>query len=337
MKYMPSFSFLPRLGGRRAAFKLGVIVTLAIAVGANIAVLGNLGVLFGNAVPGAANQSLLEPYFQPLGMKALLPSMWGIQRSMYDRLAASLGGRADTALYWQRGATLSDKSGGNSAHFAYLKVTPSMARVLGVQVVAGRGLSATDMQRGATPRNPVKRSIPARGLDRCPYWIPACAGMTEGSSCRRQSRSADRKDFGADVQFRPDAVGRVHGLTAGQAQREAGAIAQAQAEAAGVGFEVRGGQRIVGQKWHDFEVQSLDIACKFVWCQAVAGNPRGHFRKIDGRYAGAVNDCRNDFATGFFEQVRQEGRCIQNAHSRSASRRRSAMNSSTTFLGLWSP
>lgn len=136
------------LRGRRMAFKLGVIVTLAIAIGANIAVLGNLGVLFGPVVPGATHQNLIEPYLQPMEFKALSPSSMGVSRPVYDALAATLKGRADTALYWLRDGGLSI-NGGNPQRFIYLSTTPSLAEVLGVHVVAGRMLNAADSLPGA--------------------------------------------------------------------------------------------------------------------------------------------------------------------------------------------
>ncbi|MGH8278638.1 MAG: hypothetical protein ACRETQ_03615, partial [Gammaproteobacteria bacterium] len=84
------------LRGRRVAFKLGVIATLAIASGANIAVLGNLGVFFGPVVPGAARRHFLEPWMELTAYKALPPDDIGIFRPIYDKLEKSLHGRAQT-------------------------------------------------------------------------------------------------------------------------------------------------------------------------------------------------------------------------------------------------
>lgn len=138
------------LRGRRMAFKLGVIATLAIAIGANIAVLGNLGVLFGPVVPGATHQNMLEPYLQPMEFKALSPSSMGVSRPVYDAFAATLKGRADTALYWLLRGTLTINSG-NSQQLVYLRATPSLAEVLGVHVIAGRMLNAADSLPDAAP------------------------------------------------------------------------------------------------------------------------------------------------------------------------------------------
>lgn len=151
MKRFAPVSFLPKLGGRRASFKIGVVATLAIAVAANIAVLGNLGVLFGQVVPGAVHQNLYEPYFQALDYKAMPASQMGIFRPAYDRLAVSLKGRGETALYQERGAMLSGSASGAPIRFVYLGVTPSLAQVLGVQAVAGRMLDAADSKQGAEP------------------------------------------------------------------------------------------------------------------------------------------------------------------------------------------
>lgn len=142
-------SFLPRLGGRRASFKIGVVATLTIAVAANIAVLGNLGVLFGHVVPGAQHQNLLVPYFQPLQYKALSPSQWGIYRPVYDRLTDSLTGHADLALYKTRDGMLGASDSRNPTRFVYLYVTPSLAQVLGVHAVSGRMFTTADEKRGA--------------------------------------------------------------------------------------------------------------------------------------------------------------------------------------------
>ncbi|MGH8274162.1 MAG: FtsX-like permease family protein [Gammaproteobacteria bacterium] len=156
MKRFTSFSFLPRLGGRRASFKLGVIATLAIAVAANIAVLGNLGVLFGNVVPGASHSNLLEPHLQALETTADA-SGFGIFRPVYDRLSASLKGRAETALYQLQGGSIG--SGSHKRRIAFLQTTPSLARVLGVDVVAGRSLTKSDSTPGAPPVIVVSASL----------------------------------------------------------------------------------------------------------------------------------------------------------------------------------
>ncbi|MGA9851700.1 MAG: FtsX-like permease family protein [Gammaproteobacteria bacterium] len=136
------------LHGRRLSFKLGVIATLAIAVAANIAVLGNLGVLFGPVVPGATHQHLIEPYLQPMEFKALPPSAMGVSRPVYDGLASTLKGRAETALYWSLSGTLSINNG-NPRQIAYVRATPSLAQVLGIQVMAGRMLNSADSLPGA--------------------------------------------------------------------------------------------------------------------------------------------------------------------------------------------
>ena len=139
---------LPRLSGRRAAFKIGVVATLAIAVAANVAVLGNLGVLFGRVVPGASHRNLYEPHMDALEATAGA-SRIGIFRPVYDRLSTSLKGRAETALYQLRGGTLG--KGANKKRFVFLFVTPSLSRVLGTRVVAGRALDAADGKPDAAP------------------------------------------------------------------------------------------------------------------------------------------------------------------------------------------
>ena len=139
---------LPRLTGRRASFKIGVVATLAIAVAANVAVLGNLGVLFGPVVPGASHRDLYEPHLDALEATADT-SQIGIFRPVYDRLSTSLKGRAETALYQLRGGTLG--KGANEKRFFFLFVTPSLSHVLGTHVVAGRALDAADTKPGATP------------------------------------------------------------------------------------------------------------------------------------------------------------------------------------------
>ncbi|MGH8128628.1 MAG: ABC transporter permease [Gammaproteobacteria bacterium] len=151
MKNFAPASFLPRFGGRRASFKTGVVATLAIAVAANIAVLGNLGVLFGNVVPGASHRNLYEPYFQTLAYKSMPSYQLGIFRPVYTRFADSLKGRADTALYQLQGGKLKISASGNPIRFIYLNTTPSLADTLGVQVVAGRALVPADAQPGAAP------------------------------------------------------------------------------------------------------------------------------------------------------------------------------------------
>lgn len=138
------------LRGQRLPFKLGVIATLAIAIGANIAVLGNLGVFFGPVVPGATHQNLIEPWLQPMQFKALSPSSMGVSRPVYDALAAKLQGRAETALFWSLGGTLT-RTNGDSKQLAYIRTTPSLAEVLGVNVIAGRMLQASDSLPGAAP------------------------------------------------------------------------------------------------------------------------------------------------------------------------------------------
>lgn len=148
MKRLPAL--LPRLAGRRASFKIGVVATLAIAVAANVAVLSNLGVMFGRVVPGGAHQHLVEPYIKALGLKAVPPSEVGIFRPAYDQLQKDIGNRGQVALYKFTGGKLQL---GNSApvRFPYLAVTPSLAAVLGIQVSAGRALTRADMKPGATP------------------------------------------------------------------------------------------------------------------------------------------------------------------------------------------
>lgn len=138
------------LRGRRLAFKLGVIATLAIAIGANIAVLGNLGVLFGPTVPGATHKHFLEPWMELTAFKALPSDDIGIFRPVYDELEKSLHDRAQTALYQLYGGTLSAING-PTQRLAYLRVTPSLAEVLGVRPVAGRLLNAGDSRPGAAP------------------------------------------------------------------------------------------------------------------------------------------------------------------------------------------
>lgn len=144
-----SLSFLPRFCGQRKSFKVGVIATLAITVAANISVLGNLGVIFGNTIPGAANQNLYEPYFRALKLKSAPTEAFGIFRPVYDNLATLLDGRADTALYQISGGILGE--GPRKKLLDYLYVTPSLAKVLGVHVVAGRSIRPSDMASGAAP------------------------------------------------------------------------------------------------------------------------------------------------------------------------------------------
>ncbi len=145
MKYL--FSFLPRLGGRRKAFKIGVIATLAIAVGANIAVLGNLGVLFGRVVPGATHRTLLSPYLQS-SQRSLPSALQGVPRPIYQRLAKAIEGRVRLAAFQTyRGDASSKQAYENSTNFA--KTTPSLARVLGIHPVAGRLLNTDDAKPGA--------------------------------------------------------------------------------------------------------------------------------------------------------------------------------------------
>lgn len=143
-------SFLHGFGGRRTAFKFGVVATLAIAVAANVAVLGNLGVLFGRVVPGAAHQHLVEPYIQALGFKATPITEMGMFRPVYDKLQKDIQGHGQIALYKFTGGML--QVGDNRPiRFPYLTVTPSLSRVLGVHVIAGRELSAADTKTGAEP------------------------------------------------------------------------------------------------------------------------------------------------------------------------------------------
>lgn len=138
------------ISSRRLPFKLGVIATLAIAIGANIAVLGNLGVLFGPVVPGAMHRDLIEPYFRASNFKALSSSQLGMFRPIYDGFTRRLQGRADTALYHLGDGEISH-NGANPQHMVYLSVTPSLAQVLGVQLIAGRMLNADDSLPGAAP------------------------------------------------------------------------------------------------------------------------------------------------------------------------------------------
>ncbi len=139
-------SFLPRLGGRRASFKIGVVATLTIAVAANIAVLGNLGVLFGRIVPGAAHSNLLVPYLKPTQL-AIPQQGFGVPRPVYLRLVRELQGRAQLAAYETSSGTTGN---GNATHkIEWARVTPSLASVLGVHPVAGRLFSNVDAELGA--------------------------------------------------------------------------------------------------------------------------------------------------------------------------------------------
>lgn len=146
------------LRARRLPFKLGVIATLAIAIGANIAVLGNLGVFFGPVVPGATHQKLIEPYLRPIEFKALPAANMGVSRPVYDALSVALEGRAKTALYWSLGGTLSTNKGG-SQQIAYIRTTPSLARVLGVHMSAGRMLNDADSLPGAASVIVISQSL----------------------------------------------------------------------------------------------------------------------------------------------------------------------------------
>lgn len=143
----------------------------------------------------------------------------------------------------------------------------------------------------------------------------------------------DGDDFEADVQLDPDAVGGVHGFFAGETEREAGPIAKAQAVAAGLGLKARGHQRIFGQERHDFEIRPPGSCGELARRASVAGDPCQHFRKIDARHAGRFYNLGGRIATRFFENISQQSRGVEDGHSRSASRRRSAMNSSTTLCG----
>lgn len=141
-------ALIPRLTGRRAAFKIGVVATLAIAVAANVAVLGNLGVMFGPIVPGASHKNLYEPHLDALEATASA-SRIGILRPVFDRLSTSLKGRAETGLYQLQGGTLG--KGANKKRFVFLFVTPSLSQVLGTHVIAGRALDTADGKPGAAP------------------------------------------------------------------------------------------------------------------------------------------------------------------------------------------
>ncbi|MGH8428054.1 MAG: ABC transporter permease [Gammaproteobacteria bacterium] len=138
MKRFAPVSFLPKLGGRRASFKIGVVATLAIAVAANIAVLGNLGVLFGRVVPGAAHQNIVEPYLEALGIKNTSFAHLGVTRPIYDALAKRLQGRGVLALYEQSDTTL------DGAPLYYLETTPTLADLFGIAPAEGRLLSKDD-------------------------------------------------------------------------------------------------------------------------------------------------------------------------------------------------
>lgn len=138
------------LRGRRLPFKLGVIATLAIAIGANIAVLGNLGVFSGPVVPGATHQNLIEPWLQPMEFKALPAAGMGVSRPVFDALTATLKGRAETALFWSLGGTLTTQNGATE-QLPYIRTTPSLSEVLGVHVVTGRMLQASDSLPDAAP------------------------------------------------------------------------------------------------------------------------------------------------------------------------------------------
>jgi len=141
-----SLSFLPQLGGRRTPFKIGVVATLAIAVAANVAVLGNLGVLFGRVVPGAAHSNLLVPYLKPTQL-AIPQQSFGVPRPVYLRLVRELQGRAQLAAYETSSGTTGN---GNATHkIEWARVTPSLASVLGVHPVAGRLFSNVDAELGA--------------------------------------------------------------------------------------------------------------------------------------------------------------------------------------------
>ncbi len=205
-------ALLPRLTGRRASFKIGVVATLAIAVAANVAVLGNLGVMFGRVVPGATHQHLLEAYMQPLQNKALPSSAWGVYRPIYDHLASSLAGQAETALYQTRGGTLASGDTANGAHFIYLRATPSLARVLGVHAVAGRLLDAADEQRGASPVMVLSGSA-ARARFGTPRAAIGKALSLDGKTYRVVGVLPDRFAFPADhpssgwVTFPPEKAG----------------------------------------------------------------------------------------------------------------------------------
>jgi|GEM_PF-6311812 len=70
-------------------------------------------------------------------------------RPVYEILANFLDGRADTALYQLGGGILG--KGRDKEILSYLYVTPSLTKVLGVHVIAGRPLSASDMSQDSAP------------------------------------------------------------------------------------------------------------------------------------------------------------------------------------------
>jgi putative ABC transport system permease protein len=142
-------SLVRRPQSRRKSLKLGVIAILAIAIASNIAILGNLGAIFGYPVPGAANQDLYEPYFSAVNLNSAPDNAFGIFRPVYNNLADLLSSRADCAIYQLGGGVV--RQGSSNAMLYYLYVTPSLAKALGVNVIAGRSLRPMDEVPGAAP------------------------------------------------------------------------------------------------------------------------------------------------------------------------------------------
>lgn len=141
------------LRARRLTFKLGVIATLAIAIGANIAVLGNLGVLFGQVIPGARHQNIYQAYFSSSSLGRAVGQLGnlGVPPPFYARFAKAVAARAVTTLYEPGSGDLRNESGSAPEQLNYLTVTPSFLQVIGVQPVAGRDFDRSDVEAGAAP------------------------------------------------------------------------------------------------------------------------------------------------------------------------------------------
>lgn len=146
-------------------------------------------------------------------------------------------------------------------------------------------------------------------------------------------RLPDRNDFDADVQFDPDSIRRIHGLAAHETQHKARPVTETQTQPSGIGFEACGQYRIFGQEGDDLQIRSFDFSGELGWRVPITSNPRQHFGKIDARHTSHPDDLGDNVRTWFIEHVGQQRRRIQNAHSRSASWRRSAMKLSTTLRG----
>lgn len=141
-----------------------------------------------------------------------------------------------------------------------------------------------------------KRSVPGGKIGN---GLRSCAGLRR---LRAGLKLANGNDFDADSQLGPDAIGGVHGLLAGKSQRETGTVSEALAQPPGIGFEPCSCQCILSSEWCNFDVHSLDVTRKFIRGKAVSPNARRHFREVDARYAGGVDNFGDNRGTGLIEQ-----------------------------------